>query len=108
MLTFLRESMPLVCLETLLTILLLHRSIGPALCERELHLLSKQLEVLKQLQCLGCLIHAVEYYESLPFGLDILLGDDIDDGASIGESVAEFLDEFGNLDLLVEIAGLCA
>jgi len=104
--TLLSDPVSLVYLQRLVAILPLDCRIGSLLRIRQLHLLPKHLIVLQQLDCFGCLLGRLVDYESLAFSLDVLLCDDVDDGARGLEDIANLGDEDGDFGALVEILDL--
>ena len=102
-LTLLRKSRLLVRLKGLGAVLLLDRRIAPTLRKLDSHRLVVQIEALKHLHGLGGLIGGVVDDEGLAAGLEVLLGDDVDDLAELAEDLLQAVDERWDLDLLVEV-----
>lgn len=102
-LTLLRKPRLLVRLKGLGAVLLLDRRIAPTLGELDCHRFVVQVEALEHLHGLGGLIGGVVDDEGLTAGLEVLLGDDVDDLAKLAEDLLQAVDERRDLDLLVEV-----
>jgi hypothetical protein len=104
--TLLGQSLLLVCLQALLSILSLHGGIRPRLCKIQAHLLSEEVEALKVVNRILCAVHVVIDDESLSLALETLLCDDLDNVAEVVEESMERVDQRRDLDALVEVADL--
>lgn len=83
-----------------------HSRVTACLSEREHHGLVEERERLDFLDGLFCCGGGVEDNESLAFGFEVLLGDEVDDGAVLGEDGGEGLLEEWDLDGLFKVANL--
>lgn len=104
--TLLRQSLLLVCLQTLLAVLPLHSGIRSRLCKVQAHLLSEEIEALEVINRILRAVHIVVNDESLSLALQTLLCDNVDNGAEFIEKSMERVDQGRDLDALVEVADL--
>lgn len=97
-----------MCLElgTLLAGIPFHSRVAACLGEREYHGLVEERERLDFLDGLFCRGGGVEDNESLTFGFEVLLGDEVDDGAVLGEDGGEGLLKEWDLDRFFKVADL--
>ena len=93
-------------LQALVSVLPLHGSIRPRLCKVQVHLLPEEVEALKFVDRILRAVHIVVDDESLSFALEAFLRDNLDNGAELVEEFVERFDQGGDLDVLVEVAGL--
>jgi hypothetical protein len=82
----------------------LNRSITPRLRKLQSHRLIKQIETLYLIDRLLRAFYAVENDESLAFGFEVCLCDDVNDFAVFGEEFCESFFELLDLDALFEVA----
>jgi hypothetical protein len=104
--TLLSQSLLLVRLQTLVSILPLHGSIRPRLCKVQVHLLPEKVEALKLVDRSLRTVHIVVDDEGLSLALEAFLRYNLDNGAKLVEELVERFDQGGDLDVLVEVAGL--
>jgi len=104
--TLLRQSLLLVCLQTLLAVLSLHSGIRSCLCEVQAHLLSEEIEALEVINRILRAVHIVVNNERLSLALQTLLCDNVDNGAEFVEESVERVDQGRDLDALIEVADL--
>lgn len=106
--TFLSQPSPLVCLElgTLLAGIPFHGRVTACLGERKHHGLVEKWKRLDFLDGLFRCRGRVEDDESLTFGFEVLLGDEVDDSAVLGEDGGEGLLKEGYFDGLFKVADL--
>lgn len=83
-----------------------HSRVTACLSEREHHGLVEERERLDFLDGLFCRGGGVEDNESLAFGFEVLLGDEVDDGAVLREDGGKGLLEEWDLDRLFKVADL--
>lgn len=102
--TLLSDTSALVELELLVVAGLLNRGVASGASEGELHGLVEEVEALDLLDGLQGGLRLFKDDEGLALGLQVGLGDDVDDGAVFGEDGVEGgLEGFG-LDALFEVA----
>lgn len=104
--TLLGQSLLLVRLQALLSVLPLYSFIRPRLCKVQAHLLSEQVEALQLVDRVLRAVHVVVDDEGLSFALKTLLRDNLDNVAELIEESVERLDQGRDLDVLVEVASL--
>jgi len=93
-------------LQSFFSIFSLHRHVRPRLGKVEMHLLVEDVEPLQFIDRILRRVDRVVDNEGLPLRLDILLRDDVDDVAILGEDLAERLDQKWDFRALVEVADL--
>lgn len=93
-------------LRTLLPNLPLHGRVAAGLGKRKNHGFVEQWECLHLLDGLFCSCGGVEDDESLAFGFEVLLCDEVDDVSVLGEDGGEGLFQEGDLDGFFEVADL--
>lgn len=91
-------------LELLLVASLLNRRVASGAGECEVHGLVEEVEALDFLDGLEGRLGVLEYDEGLALGLQVRLGDDVDDGAVLGEDGVEGDLQGIRLDALLEVA----
>lgn len=84
-----------------------NRCIAPRLCEIQHHGFPQQIETVYLLDGARGGFDVVKHNKRLPFRLQVLLGDDVDDLAIFGEDRAERLLQLVDLDSFFEVADLC-
>lgn len=104
--TLLGQSLLLVRLQALLSVLPLYSFIRPRLCKVQAHLLSEQVEALQLVDRVLRAVHVVVDDEGLSLALETLLRDNLDNVAELIEKSVERLDQGRDLDVLVEVASL--
>jgi hypothetical protein len=104
--TLLGQSLLLVCLQPLLSLLPLHGGIRPRLCKLQMHLLPEKVETLKIVDRILCAVHTVVDDEGLSLAFKTLLRDNLDNVAEVVKEFVERLDQGGDLDALVDVANL--
>ena len=104
--TLLGQSLLLVRLQALLSVLPLYSFIRPRLCKVQAHLLSEQVEALQLVDRVLRAVHVVVDDEGLSLALKTLLRDNLDNVAELIEESVERLDQGRDLDVLVEVASL--
>lgn len=102
--TFLCQPASFVVLELVLVAGALHRGVAPGAGPSDLHGLVKELEAVGFVNGLLGRLGVLEDDESLAFGFQVRLGDDVDDVAILGEdNLQRGLERLG-LDALLEVA----
>lgn len=104
--TLLGQSLLLVRLQALLSVLPLHSLVRPRLCKVQAHLLSEEVEALKVVDRILRAVHVVVNDESLSLALQTLLRDNLNNIAEVVEESMQRVDQGRDLDVLVEVADL--
>lgn len=104
--TLLGQSLLLVCLQALFSVLSLHSLVRPRLCKVQAHLLPEEVEALKVVDRILRAVHTVVDDEGLSLALETLLRDDFNNVAEVVEESMKRVDQGRDLDVLVEVADL--
>lgn len=104
--TFLRRPPPLVQLQGLLVLKLLHRRVAPGPRQRDLHRLVEEIKPVGLLDGAARRVGVVVDYERLALRLEVRLGHDVDDVSELGEDGVQGLLQGLGLDALLDVADI--